>query len=219
MPLRPLPGRVRAGFLLWALQPLYLVIELVGAALSTAPYSLLHSTISDLGATTCTAIAYPTEDVLVCSPAHAALNASFVVFGLAMALGAVLLRPWLPPGAAMSTATVLWVVTGASSIGTGLTPLDQALTLHALVSTPGIVLSGAAMALTGIALARSWQRPAWWGLAAGGILSCAAGILLLVRLDTAWIGLLERLCLWPSYAACTLVALAVLGRHPHGRAR
>ncbi|WP_147917453.1 DUF998 domain-containing protein [Ruania zhangjianzhongii] len=208
------PGtRARLSAALWLAQPVYLVVELIAAALATAPYTLLHHTISDLGATTCTTIAYPSQDVPVCSPAHLAVNASFVLFGVAMAVGALLLRPWLPRSGLTTAAVVLWVVAGASSIGSGLTPLDQLLELHALVSTPGIVVSGAAMALTGSALARSSGR-SWWWLVAAGAISTMAGVLMVVRLEVQWGGLIERIALWPSFAACAVVALAVLRNRP-----
>ncbi len=213
LPLAPTRAGI-TGIVLWAVQVLYVPVELAAAALATAPYSLLHRTISDLGATTCTTIPYPAQDVAVCSPAHAVVNASFVLFGLAMAAGAVLLRPLLPRGGATTTAVVAWVLTGASSVGAGLTPLDRALELHALVSAPGIVLGGVATVLTAAALARAWRRPAWWWLAAVGAVSAATGLLMVVRLEVAWGGLLERVALWPTFVACTLVALALLRRRP-----
>ncbi|HLS62053.1 MAG TPA: DUF998 domain-containing protein [Ruania sp.] len=207
---RPSAG-VRAAAVAWLLQPLYLLIELVAAAVNTAPYSLWHNTISDLGATTCTRIDYQSAQVPVCSPAHLVVNGSFVLFGAAMAVAAVLLRPHLPRGRLVTAAVVCWVVAGASSVGSGLTPLDRALELHALVSAPGIVLSGVAMVLTGWALARAWSSR-WWALVAAGVLSTAAGLLMLVRLEVQWGGLVERIALWPSYFACAAVALALLHR-------
>ncbi|MFC7374676.1 MULTISPECIES: DUF998 domain-containing protein [unclassified Brachybacterium] len=206
-----LSASARAGIVLWAVQVLYVPIELAAAAWSTAPYSLAHNTISDLGAVTCTSIPYHSQHVPVCSPAHVAVNGAFILFGAAMAVGAVLLRPQLPTGAMMTAAVALWVMTGLSSIGTGLTPLDQLLTLHVIVSLPGIVLSGVAMALTGAVLARSWD-PRWWRLVAIGALSLVSGVVLLVRLEVQWGGLIERFALWPSFAACTVVALAALRR-------
>lgn len=207
----PRGTRTRLGAALWLAQPVYLVVELIAAALATAPYSLLHHTISDLGAITCTTSAYPSQDVPVCSPAHLTVNASFVLFGAAMAIGALLLRPWLPRSGLTTAAVALWVVAGASSIGSGLTPLDQLLELHALVSTPGIVLSGAATVLTGVALLGSWGRRWRWLIPAGAV-SAAAGVLMVVRLEVQWGGLIERIALWPSFAVCAVVAGAVLWR-------
>ena len=204
-------ARTRLGAVLWLLQPAYLLVELVAAALSTAPYSLLHNTISDLGAITCTTIGYPSQDVPVCSPAHLTVNASFVLFGLAMAAGAVLLRPRLPQGKLSTAAVVTWMVAGLSSIGSGLTPLDQLMEAHILVSTPGIVVSGVAILLTGMALSREWSRR-WWPAVLVGAICTAAGLLMFVRLEVQWGGLIERIALWPSFLACALVALAVLWR-------
>lgn len=197
----------RLGLICWAVQPLYLAVELIAAAVSRAPYSLLHNTISDLGATTCTTVSYPSQEVPVCSPANVAVNASFVLFGLSMAAGAVLLRSRFPRGGLSTAAIATWVTAGLSSVGSGLIPLDQRLELHALVSAPGIVLSGAAVILMGVTLARSWSR-AWWIATAVGALSAAAG-LLLIRLEVQWGGLIERVALWPSFAACLAVAMAI----------
>lgn len=213
-PAAPISTKARLGAALWLVQPAYLLLELIAAAMSTAPYSLLHNTISDLGATTCTTIAYPGQDVPVCSPAHLAVNASFVLFGLAMAAGAVLLRSRLPRGRLITTAVVVWVVAGLSSVGSGLTPLDQLMEAHILLSTPGIVCSGVAIVLTGPALAWQWSRR-WWPAVLLGAICTAAGLLMFVRLEVQWGGLIERIALWPSFGVCALVAVAVLRRrHP-----
>jgi hypothetical membrane protein len=142
----------RAGALMWVVQPLYIVCELVAAAAATAPYSLVDNTISDLGATTCTTIAYPYGDVAVCSPLNLVVNGAFVVFGVLMALGALLLRSWLPQGAAATTAVVLWVITGLSSIATGLVPLDRNLDLHSLVALPALVAQPLALLVSAYVL-------------------------------------------------------------------
>lgn len=205
----PRTGAVTLGVVLWLVQPLSIVVELVAAALSRAPYSLRDNTISDLGATTCTTIPYPAQDVAVCSPAHALVNGSFVVLGLAMAVGALLLRSRLP-GRPATAATVVWVVAGLSSVGSGLTPLDRQLELHALVSVPAILLCGVATALTGVSLAAADRR--WHGLTAAGVVSVCCGALMLVRLEVADGGLLERAALWPSFLALALVAVHLARR-------
>lgn len=75
--------------LLWLVQPVSIVIEFVAAAFVAAPYSFVDNTISDLGAVSCTSIAYSSQPVPVCSPAHALLNGGFVVLGTALATGFV----------------------------------------------------------------------------------------------------------------------------------
>lgn len=209
--------RIRLGLILWAVQPLYLVVEAVAAALARAPYSLLHNTISDLGATTCTEIPYPAQDVAVCSPAHAAVNASFVVFGLTVALGSVLLHPALPRRRSASAAIWCWVLAGLSTVGAGLTPVDRALDLHALVSMPGIVVTGLATMFSGIALTD--RRKRWHWLTAMGVVAAVSGAVMLVRLEVDWGGLLERVAVWPAALVPALVAAALwrAPREPGGR--
>jgi len=208
----------RAGALMWLVQPLYIVCELVAAAAATAPYSLMDNTISDLGATTCTTIAYPYGDIPVCSPLHALVNGAFVFFGLLMALGAVLLHRWLPRGAATTTAVVLWVVTGLSSIATGLVPLDRDLELHTLVALPAFVTQSMALLVTAYVLR---HRPGQCRTALlAGVMSIVGLVVFLARTGSADLGgLFERLALWPGYLWLPVLAVAVLreatgpGRH------
>ena len=77
-------------------QPLFVVTELLALAAVVGPYSLVDNTISDLGATACTDIAYPRGPVPVCSPRHGLVNAGFVVGGLLLVVGAVAVRRLLP---------------------------------------------------------------------------------------------------------------------------
>src|SRR5699024_12375228 len=117
-----------------AVQPLSILAELLTVAAVTAPYSFLNNTIRDLGATTCTTIDYTVGPVFVCSPWHLLVNDAFIVFGVLMVLGVYLVRGWFQPGRVAIAGVVLWIVSGISSIGTGLTPLDQALEVHAVMS-------------------------------------------------------------------------------------
>lgn len=205
----PTRWTARAGALMWMVQPLYIVCELVAAAAATAPYSLLDNTISDLGSTTCTTIAYPYGDVPVCSPLQWLVNGAFVVFGLLMALGAVLLRGWLPRGAAATTAVVLWVVTGLSSIATGLVPLDRDLDLHALVALPAFVTQPLALIVTAYVV-RARRIPAGAALLAG-VSSLAGLIAFFARTGSAELGgLFERLTLWPGFLWLPVLAVVVL---------
>ena len=192
---------MRFGVIAWLVQPLYIAVELAVIAKVTARYSIMDNTISDLGATTCTAIDYPFGPVPVCSPWHGLLNASFVVFGVLLTLGALLLHRSQPKGKLAVTATTMWVIAGLSSIGTGLVPIDADLELHALVSLPVFVAQPAALALLGVLLRDR--------LAVGaGVLSLVASAIFLARTGSAdFGGLLERLGLWPAYLLLPFLAL------------
>ncbi|MEZ0493264.1 DUF998 domain-containing protein [Kineococcus sp. TBRC 1896] len=199
--------RLRLGLLLWVVQVLYLAVELIAVAAVQAPYSLVDNTISDLGAVGCATVAYPTGPVPVCSPGHVAVNVSFVVFGAAMALGAVLLRPFLFTGRAGWVTTAVWVVAGVAQVGSGLVPVDADLEGHALVSAPGIVATGLASVLMGWRAGTLRRWPRWRAVVlVVGAGSLVCGAFFVVRLDTSWGGLLERAALWPSCVLLTLVA-------------
>lgn len=223
---------MHAGALMLLVQPLYILAELITATAVIAPYSLVDNTISDLGATTCTTIGYGVGPVAVCSPWHLLVNGAFIVFGLLMTVGTVLLRGWFPRARVSTAALVLWVVSGLSSIGTGLTPLDQALELHVLVSLPVFLTQPLALLLSGLAL-RGRPGLAGSALALGAISLAATVAFFAVPAGGAFGGLLERLALWPGYVwllglgVVVLRDLPRLGHHAdhetteriHGRAR
>lgn len=203
-----LSGRI--GVLLWIVQPLYLLTEVMTAAKVTVDYTFAHNTISDLGATTCTSIEYPEGPVPVCSPWHALMNGSFIVFSLFLVLGAVLIRRWLPSGPLATTSVVLWIISGLSSIGTGLVPLDKDIELHVLVSLPVFVAQPFALVTLGLALRRHHRALAWPTLAVGA-LSLAGTSIFFARVEGSdFSGLLERLALWPGYLWLPIVAIAVM---------
>lgn len=207
--IRPLTA---LGIGAWAVQPLYVAAELIAAAAATAPYSLLHHTISDLGAVSCTDVAYPYGAVAVCSPLHALANGAFIVFGVLIAVGAVLLRTHLGRGGWARTSVVAFVVAGLGSIGSGLTPLDQALELHVLVSTPTFLAQPVALLAAGIALRRRHRGLAVSGLLTGAVTLLASLTFFALSLSPDWGGLLERLALWPAYGWLLAFALAALRR-------
>lgn len=206
-------GAVTAGLVMWLVQPLYLVAELAAVSRVAAPYSLRDNTISDLGATTCTAIAYPYGPVEVCSPWHALVNAAFVVFGLLLAAGAVLIRAALQARRLRTWAVILWVLAGLSSVGTGLVPLDLDLELHYLVSLPVFLAQPVALLLTGLLLRPDHPALGWTGLLAG-VLTLAAGVVFTVQVgDPTGGGLLERVILWTAYPWTALAAVVLLRDH------
>lgn len=210
-------SRTRWAGLLLVLQPLYLLAELVAAAAVTVPYSLVSNTISDLGAVTCTEIGYPYGPVPVCSPLHALVNGAFIVFGLLLAVAAILWRGNPGRRGWGTAAVVCWVIAGLSSIGTGLTPLDQQLELHVLASTPVFLAQPVALVLTGIALRGHDRRLAISGIVLGVLTLIAAVAFFLTAGVTGAGGLLERLVLWPAYL--WLAALGWALRRPAPLAR
>ncbi len=197
---------------MWFVQPIYILVEVVTAAKTTAAYSFADNTISDLAAGSCGSIDYPFGAVAVCSPWHGLMNTSFIVFGLFLAIGGIVLGSRLPAGKSRTVSVLLWLISGLSSIMTGLVPLNVDLELHTLVSTPAFLAQPAALMATGWALRRHRPGLAWSALATG-VVSAAGAVAFLVRFDSAdFGGLLERLALWPTYLWVPAMALTFLPR-------
>jgi hypothetical protein len=183
---------VRLGALAFLLRPTYVAAEVVTAAATTGGYSFVSDSVSRLGEVGCTA-AY-------CSPRHEVMNGAFMVYGIALAGGALLLARPLGPWV-----TALLVVSGMSSYATGLAPLDQDATLHALAATPLFVAQPQALLLLGRRVRPDRPRLGT-ALLATGALTAATAVGFVLSGDGAAAGALERLALWP-----VLLGLAAFG--------
>jgi hypothetical membrane protein len=202
---------------LWALQPLYIVAELVVGLRASADYSFAGSTVSDLGNTACREVR---GDVL-CSPWHVGMNAAFLWFGCTLALGAMLWGSRHLTGRLGRAAVVLWCVSGAGSIGVGLFPVNEQAGVHGLVALPIFVAQPMALLLMGLSLLphRPGLARATFAVAAASTIG-AAGFGVLVGGDSPLIGAFERLALWPGYVWVSVVVLSsVMGRHAQDRSR
>jgi hypothetical membrane protein len=137
-------SRYRWGGVAWALTLQFFVVEAI-AALQYGGYSYSADVISDLGT--------------VDSPARLLMNASFVVQGLLITAGALLLGPGLS-GNGGRLARVLLVIAGAGVLLVGVFPSDGNATVHTVAA--GAHFLGGGIGL--IALAYG-MRPRSEGLA------------------------------------------------------
>ncbi|WP_404819485.1 DUF998 domain-containing protein [Streptomyces marincola] len=174
-----------------------------------APYSLLHNTISDAGAATCTSVSYPWGPVPVCSPLSWLLNAVTILSGVTLAAGAVLLHRWFPAGRSRTWATGMAAVSGLSLIGTGLVPLDVNLALHALVAAPQL-LTFPALLLFLASVLRDVSRSSSRTCVVAAAVSTAGTVAFLLRVEEPLGGgMLERTALWPLYLALVPIGLVL----------
>ena len=87
-PIKDFADRFRfLGPAIWMASVLYFVAQLAVGWVWNPPYSLVNNTISDLGNTTCG----PYGGFYVCSPHHAWMNAAFILLGVIMASGSLLI--------------------------------------------------------------------------------------------------------------------------------
>lgn len=178
------PSRAaQLGAVAFLLRPTYIATEVVTAAATTGGYSFVADSVSKLGEVGCSE-AY-------CSPRHAVMNGSFMGYGVLLAGGALLLAKPLGPWV-----TGLLVVSGASSYATGLAPLDQDATLHAIAATPLFLAQPLALMGLGHRIRHDQPRLAK-ALLATGIVTAAAAVGFIVSGDEQAAGALERLALWP----------------------
>ena len=210
----------------------YFVAEaaVIGAWAGQQRYSRRTGYISDLGAVGCGF--FDGRDV--CSPAHVLMNASFVVQGIGMMVGALLLSSALlctaaRPGvrftlapasrivwAAAIAARALAAAAGAGTVLVGLVPEDAGSAWHAV----GAILYFAAGGLALVLLGWLWlrQSPLSWPILACGVVSLGALIAGGVTgMDVPEPGTLERLMGYPITIGTAAVGLVVAQRVGRGR--
>ncbi|MFJ5955199.1 hypothetical protein ACIQC5_04495 [Paenarthrobacter sp. NPDC092416] len=200
------------------------------------PYSRATGFISDLGAVSCGVY----EDRAVCSPLHVVMNASFVVQGLALILGALFLTAGLlcvaaRPGVRAQRfnvapvdssaqprllanswvmAVAIRILTGISGAGTvivGFVPEDLGSPWHFAGALMFFIGGGFALLLLGILWFR--QTPMSWFLAACGSL-CIGALVVggLTGMDVPQPGTLERLMGYPVTIGMAAAGLVIAQR-------
>ncbi|MGA8445073.1 MAG: DUF998 domain-containing protein, partial [Roseiarcus sp.] len=148
--------------------------------------------ISDLGTARC-------GDGAGCSPLHPLMNASFLVQGVLIFSGAVVLWPLFPRGLARP-ALGLIAASGLGVAVVGLAPEDAAPGWHYLGAAENLLLSNTGAALLGAALLREKRAPRAVGLLSlgFGLIGLAGLAGLAVRVDFGLgAGVIERIAAYP----------------------
>ena len=210
------PGRIDIGALLWAAQPLCIIVELVVVSRVRTPYSLIDNTISEAQAASCTTITYAFGQVPVCSPLGWLLNVATVLSGLAVGIGALLLHSTVPGQRVRMGVTVAAVLSGLSLIGTGVVPVDVDLNLHVLVALPQFLTFPVMLILLSIAM-RAVSRPVARTALVAGLLCLGGAVAYFALLGQSHGGgVLERVALWPFWLALLPVGVTLMRRRTSG---
>lgn len=195
------PGIERAvwfGAFVWILAVQFFIAQIVVQTAWVTPFSLTQNFISDLGNTTCGP--YPLDsDMYVCSPWHAWMNASFILLGLIILVGATLVRTAIPPGRSRAAGLMLLALAGAGIIAVGLFPEDVNITYHRLGAAAHFILGNLSMVALGIALWTTRQRPmlAVYTTASGVVGLVATALFVSDHYVGLGIGGMERLAAYP----------------------
>lgn len=148
-----------AGAVAWVLSAVVLPVQLAVALRWPEGYSVTANAISDLGVTECGLFDESGEQLRsICSPWHGLFNATMVLSGLLVALGAALLHRWWP-GRAGRTGTMLMMLAGGLLAVVGLAPWDTHPDLHDAAALGQAVVQWVAMGLlAGAAGAGAFRR-------------------------------------------------------------
>ncbi len=136
------------GALLWISNIQYFVAQILVAQQWATPFSLLHNTISDLGNTACG----PYRGNIVCSPAYTWMNASFIIVGITILIGAIAFNM---SSARSKVTTAGFGLLGLGGIGTilvGLYPENTVSALHVLGASLPFVCGNIALIILGVSL-------------------------------------------------------------------
>ncbi|MGO4146767.1 DUF998 domain-containing protein [Paenarthrobacter sp. YAF11_1] len=213
----------------------YFIVEAVAIAawLGSPGYERRAHVISDLGAAHCG----PFNGYEVCSPLNWLMNVSFVLQGVAMILGAVLVNtavlsiaaqpgarvitprmasesqrtaesfPWIAAGAVR----VLIFVAGIGQAMVGLVPEDTDLALHLVGAGMYFIAGPLSLAILGVVWRRHTQM-SWFVLVCGAVSLGTTIYILAVGLRVEEPGAIERTMAYPIIMGLSMVGLVVARR-------
>jgi hypothetical membrane protein len=196
----------------------YGLAQVISAAAWKTPYNWLTNEISDLGNTACGQFSVHGPTSYICSPLHAMMNASFIVSGLLVIAGTVLLWRLWPESRMITTAKVLMILSGIGKVIVGLVPENTDTSLHILGAT-NIVVGNVAILLISIAI-----RHYYPALTRAGRLVSLLGITGSILFSVAqyagsdlWLGAggWERVAGYPSNL--WLIAIGIISIYTAGR--
>ncbi|MBB4893938.1 putative membrane protein [Streptomyces olivoverticillatus] len=208
----PRTSAAKIGAALWITAVVqFLVVQLAVEAGWRTPYSWAANNISDLGNVHC-----QTWDVsrprYVCSPLHAAMNASFIAHGVLLLAGTLLAGACWGRGPVSVSARVLMVVNAVGWVIVGLVPADVDENLHVLGALFIMGLGNIGLVCTGFVRRDSLfggQRRTTLALAAAAVI---ATVMFFGQLDPGTgLGGLERIAAFALDGWALVMALAVFG--------
>jgi hypothetical membrane protein len=174
------PPWLGAGW--WALCFQFFVAEQI-ARMSWPGYSMTGNWISDLGAAN--------------SPRQWVMNGSFVVQGVLISVGAILMRRLFPAKASYRLALLLFLVSGVGVLVVGLVPEDRDAQVHRVAAIAHLLAGNLAMVLIALAMLAGAARVRFRGVITllAGLLGLTA--LALLGLGEKDVGTFERMAAYP----------------------
>jgi len=196
------------GAVLWLCCFQFFVAEQIAMSAWKLPYSMSRNYISDLGEVHCTTIE--------CSPLHALMNSSFVLQGMLIFIGAILVRKLFPTNLLSQLALFFIMLSGVGVFLVGVAPEDAYATVHYAGAAEHFLLNTIGMALLGVVVIFRSRRPYGLYTLMSGLIGLAGTILLSRKI---FLGLgaggMERVASYPFPLWLTVTG-AVLMLMPNG---
>ncbi|HET8708649.1 MAG TPA: DUF998 domain-containing protein [Candidatus Saccharimonadales bacterium] len=197
------------GPLVWILSVQYFAAQISVAAAwpDSHHYSWAHNLISDLGNTACG----PYAGRYVCSPQQGVMNASFVMLGVTMALGSLLIYQEFRRSRATLIGFSLMALAGFGTILVGAFPENTISQLHAIGAFLALGIGNIGLIVLALAIKQARQSFRVYTFLSG-IVSLTAFVLFIAH---AYLGLgpgtIERLASYPQTTWLILLGLYMSG--------
>lgn len=203
------------GPIVWVLSVQYFATQLIVAASWAPAYNWAINLISDLGNTACGGYA----DRLVCSPQHGLMNASFIMLGITMALGSLLIYTEFRRSRASFVGFSLMALAGIGTILVGAFPENINGWLHGLGALLALGIGNVALVLLVLAIKQA-RRSFRIYTFISGIVSLVALGLFLNHIDLGLgRGTMERIVSYPQTGWLILFGLYMTGTRIRARRR
>jgi hypothetical membrane protein len=197
------------GSVVWILAGQYFAGQIVAASVFRGGYSWRDNVISDLGNTGCGEY----YQRFVCSPDSGVMNASFILLGIIMALGSLLIYQEFRESRASLAGFSLLALGGLGSILVGIFPENTISQLHAIGAVLALGVANLSLIILALALRRVRASLRLYTLATG-IVSLAAFFLYIFGI---YFGLgqggMERLASYPQTLWLILFGLYMTASH------
>jgi hypothetical membrane protein len=198
------------GAIAWMSSVQFFIAQFVVQSAWRTPFSLTRNYISDLGNTACGP--FPVgSSTYVCSPWHAGMNASFTIVGLAVIVGAALVRN--------AFVARLWrwglafvAVAGLGFVLVGMFPENENFPPHRLGATLQFVCGNLGQVVLGASMLKSRARWAAYSITSGAVGLLATTLFASGHYLGMRIGGMERLAAYPL-PIWTIVMGIALRRH------
>jgi hypothetical membrane protein len=188
--------------------PLFLMAQLLVAGAWRTPYSWSANNISDLGNVGCGP--WGDNRRYVCSPLHHVMNTGFVLIGLLIVSGVILL--WGSAHLGNRASNLMILLAGCGYVVVGLAPADLHENIHVVVGAIPIFFAGnAAMVLAAIGSGRP-HAVGFIALLLGAVGLRGTLLFLQHRYLGLGMGCMERVAAWPLLIFLALAGLASFER-------